>query len=219
MTDIKQQLKTAYDADATRRDEDEKNRADWKIRVREEFINLLRKENKKSILELGSGPGVDSKYFMDQGFDVLATDLSPEMVKMCRKRNVPAKVLDLYKISSLGKKFDGIYSLNVLLHTPRTDLQKVLSGIHNALNDDGIFFYGVYGGSNEEKTIIDKTKMGLPRFFSFMTDETLQEEAKKKFEVIKFEAIDLKESRPGFHFQSLFLRKHSKKSRSTLRRK
>lgn len=207
MNDFKQELKTAYDADAKRRDDADGKRDQWKLDLRQYFVDLLKKENKKSVLELGAGAGLDSLFFKENGFDILATDLSDEMVKMCQKRGLEATTFDLYDLEKLGRKFDAIFSLNVLLHVPRKDIEKVLEGIYSTLNDNGIFFYGVYGGMNEEKTIIDKNKMGLPRFFSFLSDETLLEIVKSKFEVIKFETIDIGSKTPGFHFQSLFLRK------------
>lgn len=205
--DFKQQLKTAYNEDAKRRDSNESKRDQWKLELRQQFAEVLKKENKKTILELGSGAGIDAKFFQDQEFSVLATDLSEEMIKMCKKRGVDAKVIDLYEISSLGQKFDAIYSLNVLLHVPKKDLGKILKTIHEALNNDGVFFYGVYGGIDEETTITDKTKMNLPRLFSFMSDESLKESTEELFSVINFKTIDIGSNRPGFHFQSLLLRK------------
>src|SRR3989344_2776623 len=172
MKNFKDELKVAYDSDAKRRDESENKREQWKLDLRQYFVGFLKKENKKTVLELGSGAGLDSIYFKKNGFDVLATDLSEEMVNMCRKRGLNAKVLDLYEIDKLERKFDAVFSLNVLLHVPRKDLENVLNSIHKILNNNGIFVYGVYGGMDEEKRITDKNKMGLPRFFSFLSDNT-----------------------------------------------
>lgn len=207
MNDFKQELKTAYNADAKRRDDANGKRDQWKLDLRQYFVDLLKKENKKTVLELGAGAGLDSQFFKKNGFEVLATDLSDEMIKMCQKRGLEATIFDLYDLEKLGRKFDAIFSLNALLHVPRKDIKKVLEGIYNTLNDNGIFFFGVYGGIEEEKTIIDKSKMGLPRFFSFLSDETILEIVKDKFEIIKFETIDVQGKQKGFHFQSLFLKK------------
>lgn len=209
---FKQQLKKAYDKDAKRRDQAEGKRDKWKLSLRKKFVNLLKDKNKKTILELGSGAGLDAKYFKDEGFDVLATDLSIGMVEMCKKRGLKAKVADLYHLASLKRKFDAIFSMNVLLHVPRKDLNKVLDNIARSLNDGGIFFYGVYGGYDKEETFVDKTKMGLPRFFSFLSDKTLQEVVQKSFEIINFKVIDFGSKKPGFHFQALFLVKKKSKS-------
>lgn len=209
MQGFKKELKDAYNADAKRRDSNEDKREQWKLDLRDEFVKLLRNEEKHTILELGAGAGIDSKYFMDNGFNILATDLSDEMVKMCMKRGLKAKVLDLYDIDTLENKFDAVFGLNVLLHVPLKDLPKILGKIANRLNSDGIFYYGVYGGVDEEKTITDETKMNMPRFFSFLSDEKLLELTKNDFDVIKFDTnnFNIRSKTPGFHFQSLFLRK------------
>jgi len=206
--DFKQQLRIAYDKDAKRRDYKEGKRNQWKLDVRQHFCDLLKKEGKRTVLELGSGVGLDAKYFQDNGFEVLATDLSNEMVKMCRKRGLDAKVVDLYNLSSLGKKYDGVYSMNVLLHIPMKDLCKVLKIIALSLNEGGIFFYGVYSnGSDEETTFTDKSRMNLPRLFSFLSDKTLLDVVKERFKIINFRKVEINDNNPNFYFQSLFLRK------------
>ncbi|KKS07065.1 MAG: Methylase involved in ubiquinone/menaquinone biosynthesis [candidate division WWE3 bacterium GW2011_GWE1_41_27] len=207
MTTIKEQLKVAYDADAKRRSNNEDKRDLWKLNCREYFIHLLNERNLKTILELGAGVGIDSKYFLDKGFDVLATDLSEEMINGCKERGLNARVLDLSELENLGKTFEGIYSMNVLLHTPRNEIKMVLKSISNVLSEDGIFFYGVYGGIDEEKTITDNKKMGLPRYFSFLSDSYLQDVVKEQFNTIKFETIEIGSDKPNFHFQSLYLQK------------
>lgn len=207
MNDFKKQLIKAYDKDAKRRDDAEGKRDQWKLALRQKFVDLLKSEKKENVLELGSGAGHDAKFFQDSGLNVLATDLSTEMVKMCKKRGLNAKVVDLYSLSTLEAKFDGIYSLNVLLHVPRKELKKVLNNIADALTNNGVFFYGVYGGVDNEETFTDKAKMGLPRFFSFLSDESLKEVVKNRFNIIDFEAIDIGSKKPNFHFQALFLRK------------
>lgn len=207
MDDFKQQLKAAYDADAKRRDNSEGKRDQWKLDLRENFANLLVNEGKKTILELGSGAGIDAKYFQDKGFRVLATDLSDEMINMCLKRGLNAQVLDLYQIEDLNQTFDAIFTLNVLLHVPKKDLTTILEQICNLLNPNGIFYFGTYGGIDIEEVIIDKNKMNMPRFFSFFPDDKLLVVIKKYFEVISFKTVDIGSSRPGFHFQSLLLRK------------
>jgi len=204
---FKEELKKAYDKDAKRRDSLADKRERWKLDTRQHFVDLIKSGDGKSVLELGSGAGLDAIFFKDCGFEVLATDLSSGMIKMCQKRGINAKVVDLYNLKKLGKTFDAIYSMNVLLHVPKKDIKSVLDGIYDTLNYGGLFFYGVYGGINEEKIITDKTKMGLPRFFSFLSDDFLLNLVKEKFEVLEFKTINIGSDDSNFHFQSLFLEK------------
>jgi SAM-dependent methyltransferase len=158
-------------------------------------------------LELGSGVGLDATYFKGLGFDVLATDLSEDMIASCKEKGLNAEIIDMYELDRLGRVFDGIYSMNVLLHTPRNDLRLVLTSIENALSSRGLFFYGVYGGEDIEKVITDNKRMGLPRFFSFLSDTTLQEIVKNQFTILKFETIETDSKEPWFHFQAMYLQK------------
>jgi cyclopropane fatty-acyl-phospholipid synthase-like methyltransferase len=204
---FKDQLIAAYDADASRRADDTKKRSEWKREARQQFANFARSKNKKSILEIGAGAGLDSKFFQDQGFEVLATDLSPKMADECKKLGLSAKAIDLYDLEQLGRKFDAIYSLNVLLHVPPQDLVQVLSTISNCLRPDGLFFYGVYGGIHKENTFTDPNQMNMPRYFSFLDDQTMVKTASTVFDVVKTETIDIGDDPLGLHFQSLLLRK------------
>jgi len=205
--DFKDQLQEAYNADASRRIENEEKKEEWKIHERDTFGNLLLAEGKSTILELGAGVGTDSEHFQTSGFDVLAIDFSDLMVEECRRKGIDALALDLYELDKISPSFDAIYSMNVLLHIPKADLPKILDLISQKLNENGLFFYGVYGGEDIEKTIIDKSKMGLPRFFSFLSDKTLRGLVKKKFEIVSFKSVDIGSKDPNFHFQSLILRK------------
>ncbi len=205
---FKDDIKKAYDADAGRRKKADDSKEPWKKDARKGFTKLAKDANKKTLLELGSGTGEDALYFKKQGFDVTATDLSEKMVEKCKERGLNAKVVDLYHLESLKKTFDCIYSMNVLLHVPRKDLSRVLDLISDTLNTKGLFFYGVYAnGKNVKKIITDKKKMGLPRFFSFLSDKTLLEYTKEMFEVVKFKRINIEANTEGFYFQSLTLRK------------
>lgn len=204
--DFKKELTAAYDKDAHRRDALESKREQWKLDLRKQFAELLRSNNKRSVLELGSGAGLDAAFFQAEGFDVLATDLSPEMIKMCKKRGLKAQVSDLYNLSTLNKKFDSIFSMNVLLHVPKRDLNLVLDNIAQTLTADGIFFYGVYGGYDKEETFTDDSKMGMPRFFSFLSDESIQDVVKNRFQILDFKNIDIGSYKPNAHFQALFLK-------------
>jgi len=205
--ELKQQLRAAYDADAQRRVVGGDGREAWKLDARAEFASLAKQEHKKTILEIGAGAGHDSVYFQSRGFEVLATDLSPQMIEACKRNGVKAQVLDLYELESLGRQFDAIYSLNVLLHVPKKDLKRVLHGIHETLAPNGLFFYGVYGGVEKEEIFTDPSKMNLPRYFSFLGDDTLAKIASDEFDVVSSKAIALEKDKNGLHFQSLLLRK------------
>lgn len=204
--DYRKQLKLAYDADAKRRDDNESNREWWKKEARKNFADSLKNQDGKTILEIGSGAGIDAKYFSKRGFDVLATDFSKQMLEMCKKRGLNTQILDIYELDKFNPKFDGIFTLNVLLHIPNQEKGKIIRNIKNCLNKDGLFYYGVYGGYDEESVFTDKTKMNLPRFFSFLSDDSLFDLVKEEFRIIEFKKYDIGKPASKLYFQSLLLK-------------
>lgn len=201
----KSSLKETYNNHAYERDKNEMQ--DWKVRPRYNFLNLLKSENKKTLLEIGAGHGRDSKFFMDNDLRVVAIDLSDEMVKLCIEKGIEAYELDFFNISSLGKKFDAIWAMNCLLHVEKDKLDYVLNEINASLNASGLFFMGVYGGIDQEG-IWENDVYTPKRFFSFYTDENILRIVKKYFEVVDFQTI---ETEGKYHFQSIVMRKKFEK--------
>lgn len=71
----------------------------------------------QDLLEIGCGEGRDAKALLEQGFSLLATDISPEAVSYCRK-SMPAfrerfRVLDCLA-DCLEQRFDFIYGVAVI---------------------------------------------------------------------------------------------------------
>lgn len=199
--DINENLKEAYNKYADVREKSEMQQ--WKEEQRAKFLDLIKIENKKSLLELGAGPGRDSKFFMDEGLEVVATDLSSEMIKLCKVKGLNAFEMGFCDIHTLNKKFDSVWALNCLLHVEKKNLPLVLNEIDSVLKPNGVFFMGVYGGQDSEG-IWKEDFYNPPRFFSFFTDEKLQQVVSKHFDIISFEKI---ETGSKYDFQALILRK------------
>lgn len=201
--EIKEILRKSYDNFAVQREQNKMQ--EWKIQLRDSFLNLLMEENKSSLLDIGAGTGKDSMFFMDNNINVMAVDLSDEMVKLCKEKGIEACQLDFYNLHQIGRKFDAVWSMNSLLHVKKSDLNLVLEEIKNILNPSGLFFMGVYGGEDSEG--IWKDDIYTPhRFFSFYTDENIKKAVSSHFEIISFKRI---ETGGKYYFQSIIMRNKS----------
>lgn len=149
-TDIKQDLKQAYNAFAYERERS--HMQEWKRRPRRAFLELLEKEGKNSLLEIGAGHGADSRFFREHGLTVVAVDFSEQMVRLCRQKGIEAYEMDFCELSKLGRRFDAVWAMNYLLHVERASIGLVLNEIDAVLNPGGLFFMGVYGGQEWEGT-------------------------------------------------------------------
>ena len=81
-------LHHAYNLSAAEREQSKLSA--WKYEERQAFLDLLQREEKTTLLEIGAGPGKDSKFFQDNGLQVISTDLSAEMVQLCREKGLEA---------------------------------------------------------------------------------------------------------------------------------
>jgi SAM-dependent methyltransferase len=193
-------LRRAYDGGAAQRDRVAKT--PWKIEERAAFLQRLRADECRRLLEIGAGTGQDSVFFQDNGLEVVAADLSPAMVARCRDKGIDARVMDFLHLDFPPDSFDAVYALNCLLHVPSADLPAVLEAIRTVLRPGGLFFLGVYGGPGTEGVLEDDAH-DPPRFFSWRTDKQIEEFARRSFEIVDFHVIDVGE----YRFQSLTLRR------------
>lgn len=156
------------------------------------------------MLEIGAGPGQDSLFFKENGYQVVCTDLSPEMVRICKERGLDARVMDYYKMDFPDGTFDAIYAMNCLLHVPKDQIRVVLGEIHRVMKPQGLFYLGVYGGQDSEG-IWEKDFYEPKRFFSFFTDEKMIELVEEYYHIETFNVV--KYQPEGLHYQSIVLRR------------
>ena|SRR5215213_735215 len=126
------------------------------------------------------------------------------MVKLCQQKGLNALVMDMIDLDFVDESFDAVYSLNSLLHLPKTELPIVLQNIKRILKANSMFFLGVYGGYDFE-SIWEKDSYTPKRFFSFHSDEGLKQVVAESLTLLSFKQITTGDG--DLHFQSLILRK------------
>lgn len=193
-------LRSAYDGGAERRDQIEKS--SWKVAERAEFLARLRAEGALRLLEIGAGTGQDSAFFAENGLEVVATDLSEAMVARCRAKGVDARVMDVLQLDFDAESFDAVFTFNCLLHVPNADLPAVLERIHTVLRPGGLFYLGVYGGDGSEG-VAEWDSHNPPRFFSRRSDEQILGMTRPLFDVVDFHVVQLEH----WPFQALTLQR------------
>ena len=195
-------LRKSYNREEAER-RDQAGKEAWKVTERQQFLALLQQEGKRSLLEIGAGTGTDSLFFQENGLDVISTDLSPDMVNLCREKGLNAYVMDFLSLDFPVGSFDAIYALNCLLHVPTHDLSTVLQKICFLLRPNGLFFLCTYGGI-EQEGVHENDWHEPPRFFAHHTDEFMLRATSAFFDLVSFQAIPLQDNK--WHVQSMVLR-------------
>jgi SAM-dependent methyltransferase len=102
------------------------------------FLALL--PSGASILELGCGAGNHSAVMLEAGFEVRATDGSPEMAEIAARRlGHPVEAM-LFDQLDAREAYDGVWASACLLHVPRDELAGIFTQIHRAPKPSGVFY-------------------------------------------------------------------------------
>jgi len=108
------------------------------------YSNILKKWNKKSVLEIGSGTGNLTAYFEKNGFEYYGLDLSEEMLAIAIKKN-PNSILMKGDMRSFELK-NVVQSILITGRTisylrTNTDVNATFSSIHDNLEKGGLLCF------------------------------------------------------------------------------
>jgi SAM-dependent methyltransferase len=101
------------------------------------------------LLHAGCGGGeVDKRVVSD--FQVTALDISPNALELYRSRHpdVDAIIKNIFDLSDLSARFDGIYNLGVMEHFSPQEITEILKQFNRVLKRDGkvvLLWPPVYG--------------------------------------------------------------------------
>ena len=109
-----------------------------------------------AILELGCGAGGDSAEMLARGFDVRATDGSPELADIASKRlGRPVQTLLFGDLDEVGA-YDAVWANACLLHVPRDQLADILALIWRALRPAGYFYASYKAGEDDGRDTLNR---------------------------------------------------------------
>lgn len=120
-----------------------------------------------SILDLGCGPGRDSKYFLDHGYHVLSVDGSEEFCKIATQITGQPALCQTFEDLSFTEQFNGVWACASILHVPSADLPKIIGNISRTLKKGGYFYasfkYGEFEGDRNGRYFTDMTEERFER--------------------------------------------------------
>ncbi|EKE07682.1 MAG: methyltransferase type 11 [uncultured bacterium] len=149
MNDVVKKNISAYDLTVDQYSENTKNLEEPEMEHRNKFLSLIPEGGR--ILDLGCGPGRDSKIFSDRGYDVIGVDLSVKTIEKAKQNvpNVVFKVMDFLSLDFEKEYFDGVWFNACLLCVEKKFASEIFQSIFNILVEKGIFFVSVKEGEGE----------------------------------------------------------------------
>lgn len=117
------------------------------------YENIIINDDYKKVLDLGCGIGQYTKYFIEKGYDVVATDISKKALDYLSNKNPRVKTVlqDMTdKLKFNDNEFDIVFA-NLSIHFfNEEDTQKLLNEIHRILKPNGLFIGSVNSTSAYE---------------------------------------------------------------------
>ena len=130
------------------------------VAVQNKFLNKLNKGDYS--LDFGCGSGRDTKYFLEQGYLVEATDGSKELCKMASSyTGIDVKHMLFQELQEV-EKYDAIWACSSILHLPYEELVSVMKKMVISIKENGLIYtsfkYGSFAGVRNGRYFIDMTE-------------------------------------------------------------
>ncbi|MDR1032569.1 MAG: class I SAM-dependent methyltransferase [Candidatus Nomurabacteria bacterium] len=157
----------------------------------------------KNILDLGCGPGILSRHYFGQGYNVMGIDFSENMIKAasknCPKCHFVAKnALDL---SPADGRFDGVVAFHLAQYLDRTQMIDLFKKVSDVLSEGGKFLL-TFTNTCHPKSGYNKTCSG--RFTEYWRQWKIEDITplfkKGGLKIIKFEQPKLADGDEPFFF-------------------
>lgn len=121
-------------------------------------IEFFKKYAKGKCLEVGAGSGEVSRALL-KNHTVVATDISPEMVKIIKKKlNIKAYVCDAEKLPFKNSSFDCVIAAEVIYYMDSPE--NFINEAYRVLKKDGLLLLSC---ANEDMKIYDRLRKVLRR--------------------------------------------------------
>ena len=125
------------------------------------FLSYLKQGD--TILDFGCGSGRDSAYFLEKGYEVVATDGAEKLCKLASEYlKRPVKVMEFNELNE-ENQYDGIFASASIMHLEYDKLVEVFPKMIRALKDNGVIYVSYKYG--DQDGYLGK------RYYTYMNEE------------------------------------------------
>ena len=171
--------------------------------LRSAFVDLLVREGRVSVVEVGSGPGTDAASFIDAGVRYAGFDLAVGNARYAHARGLAIVPGSLFAPPFRPDAFDAGWTMSTLLHVPDDRFDEALAATTSLLRPGAPLAIGLWGGRDRE-FVNDTDHLDPPRFFSHRSDDRAQAMLRAHGTVESFEAWPTEID--GWNYQFIVLR-------------
>ena len=132
-----------------------------------------------AILDFGCGSGRDTRYFLDKGYQVTATDGSAELCRWASAfTGIEVKEMLFGELDEIDT-YDGIWACSSILHLPKNELLLVIRKMCDALKSTGVIYtsfkYSDFEGVRNGRYFTDFTEDSFKEFIAEIPELTIED--------------------------------------------
>jgi len=168
---LDEDLTAYYDAEA--REGGRVEPRGFRVELRGRFVEFVKAERRRRVIDVGAGPGVDTVAWVADGFDAVAVDLGVENCGVATRRGLAAVNASLYELPFAAGQFDALWTMSTFVHVPLERSDEALAELVRVLQPGAPMGIGTSGGRDFEG-VPEFGELRPYRFFSLASHDRWQ---------------------------------------------
>jgi SAM-dependent methyltransferase len=175
-----------------------------RLDIRERFVELVRREGRRRLVDVGAGPGIDAVTLQRRGFDVVGVDLAPSNVAVMRVRGALGAAGSLYALPFADGVFDALWTMSTFVHVPHDRFDEAMLEFLRVVVPGAPLAIGTWGGHDFEG-VPEFGELRPYRFFSLASHDRWRSMLERHGHLESFETFAPTQS-GGWEYQYAVLR-------------
>ncbi len=130
-----------------------------------DFIRVLEREGRRSVIDVGAGPGLDGEHFVAAGMEYVGIDLALGNARLAAERGVTVLHADLRALPFREHAFQAAWSMSTLMHLSAESVGVAVRQMADVLEPGSPMVVGVWGGDHGD-VVSENGIPGQRRLFS-----------------------------------------------------
>jgi SAM-dependent methyltransferase len=197
---IRRELRTFYEAEAAAASRGPATAR--RVQAAAAFASFLAADGRRSVLDVGSGPGTDAATFENSGLVYVGIDLALGNAAIARDRGHTVLAASLFDPPFRAASFDAGWSMSTLMHVPVAEFDTAMSQVLVPLRAEAPLAVGMWGGPEREFRTEPRPD-GTRRLFSLRSADHNRELLAAHASVERWEVWDVGPDEWEYHFAVL----------------
>ena len=161
------------------------------IEIKKDLSGIIKKDMYMTVLDLGCGTGITTRYIAELGAKVIGVDLSPKLIEFAKANsvheNADYRVGDITDVDLGNKKFDVICLCDIMEHIPREKIPDLMNNIKRYSRKNTIIYLNI-----PDARLQNWLQKNLPEKLQIIDEAYSIIDIVGWFSSIRFEAIMIK---------------------------